>query len=204
MENLVLIVLDSVGFGAMAKARADNIKGLGELHPARSHGSWTLPSMASISAGVLPWCVVEGCRHRRVIGSFIPKGLIAGANFYGYTTNPWVQAYRLFPYKDLNTAGAVEDFLEKRKKPYRALIHVMETHWGSYHNLPGRNWFEKQLRAIENVDRILRPVLELRDEATIIVTGDHSEVEPRTGTGHDPREIYDYRLYEVFIVSSDV
>lgn len=52
--NLLIIVFDSVRYDRFMEASAPNLKALGRIHKAYSHGSWTVPSIYSMLYGHFP------------------------------------------------------------------------------------------------------------------------------------------------------
>jgi len=100
MRNQIILVLDSVGYDVFIEADLPNLKSVGEVHQAISQGFWTLPAVASITAGSLPYCKHEGCWHRKLLKpcfNIFKEKEKEGYTTYVYTSNGWVY-FLLKPY----------------------------------------------------------------------------------------------------------
>jgi len=225
-EPTTLIVLDSVGYDLFCEAFAKNLERIGEVHPAFSDGSYTVPSMAAILTGKLPLCTIPKCLHQELLAMphgnpFFLEDQAEVMPVHIYTSNPWL-------YPDLKRRAQnrfsinfhyyehsecikeiVNDVLTKDDT--FTIIHVMETH------APYTTWFGEtrwgdqeppeiarkyQRRALEYVDENLEPLIDRG--GNIIVTADHSEIFTSDHKfGHFP-PVFTPGLFRVPIISSNV
>ena len=167
----LVIVLDSVGYRTFLRADTE-LGGLGEVHLAYSHGSWTLPSIASMLVGIFPACSVPGCKHRSLIrpDPLLPRR----ANAVVYTSNPWVEL--LAPglgarvVRVRRTADAIRRLGAARGSDL-VFVHVMETHFRG-----GEPWSEEiQIERLESVDGALMEIIGRLAPEELVVTADHGE-----------------------------
>lgn len=164
---MIVIVLDSVGYKTFLKADIPNMKSIGEVHLAYSHGSWTLPSFASMFAGIFPACSIPNCSHRKLINPD-PYFLVKN-RFKVFTNNPWIEVLAGKLGGKVVKINSTRDVLKYINDVDNAFIHVMETHFHM-----DEEWTEEiQIKRLEEADKILKPILSLDDE--IIVTADHGE-----------------------------
>ncbi len=169
----LVIVLDSVSYETFMKANCPNMKSVGIVHKALSHGSWTLPSFASMLVNIFPACTVKGCKHRELIK---PDIFYTKHNRVAVlTNNPWIEMLAkgmgTHVVRVTNTFWAVvktHDLFSNLKFDV-VFIHVMETHFQK-----DKEWSEEiQIYWLEKVDECLYNALNLADE--VIITADHGE-----------------------------
>ena len=228
MKHL-LIVFDSVRYDRFMKAYAPNLKSLGRVVKAYSHGRWTRPSMTSILSGYLP---------RSELGQiYKPSGIMCGREMFHNQnipsffihSNAWV--YRMHP------SRYVEKFFDicMAREMVAYTLKIMETHKNYFicilfteTHIPYTNNFDKntetfikmvekynkgidnnadktaikrQIKMIEYLDKTIKPLLSHPEK--IIFTSDHGELQGEHHlVGHDPTYPFHIKLFEVPLIIS--
>lgn len=162
----LVVVLDSVGYDTFVRAKIPSLR-VGEIHRALSHGSWTLPSFASMLVGVFPACTVPGCHHRRLIKPDV--FLCRKRRVAVVTSNPWVAM--LARGMGAGVVEVVRETARVRELPDADLVflHVMETHF-----VGDEEWTEEvQLERLEEAAESLAPLIDSVED--VLVTADHGE-----------------------------
>jgi hypothetical protein len=231
MRQLV-IVFDSVRYDQFLWTDAPNLKSLGGVHKAYSHGRWTRPSMVSLLSGYLPHCP-------EIRSPWEPSW--AYLNYgeeprYFFNTSPWCQ--HLFPLKGTEVIYdpprqakvIVEDLIETSFET--AIVLFSETHMHYWFGeeteedkeLNKRVWdfnhkptyspaedFDipvtmklKQRRAIKYLDEQLKPLLDCF-KGKVYFTSDHGELFGEYHRiGHDPSFPYHIKLFEVPLIVGEI
>ncbi|MFB0543792.1 MAG: sulfatase-like hydrolase/transferase [Candidatus Bathyarchaeia archaeon] len=226
MRELV-IVFDSVRYDLFMEADAPNLKSLGKVHRAYSHGSWTRPSMSSILSGYLPSCpeVENPWEPQWIMLKFVGGGrrVFYNSNAWMHKTHPLegVERYYPVPY---SAQSIVEDALEEVEDLSLAVLFFMETHtpysvreedttellrriWkynvgGEDPHLASEMW-NRQKKAVEYLDNLIKPLLDLED-TRIVFTSDHGELfGEHHRLGHDPSLPFHIKLFEVPLIVSE-
>ena len=226
MRELV-IVFDSVRYDQMVAADAPNLKSVGKVHKAYSHGRWTRPSMTSLLSGYLPWCP-------EVKNPWEPSW--AYLNFgeeprYFFNTTPWCQ--HLFPLKGTEipydparqAKTIVEDVIKTDFGT--AVILFSETHLHYWYGKEDegtfrfKNWVwrynkgrtdpllpdmakVRQIKAIEYLDSLMGKLLD-SFTGKVYFTSDHGELlgeEHRIG--HSPSFPHHKKLFEVPLIVGEI
>jgi len=226
MRELV-IVFDSVRYDQFEKADAANLKSLGPLHKAYSHGRWTRPSMASLLSGYLPYCP-------EVKSPWEPSW--AYLNFgeeprYFFNTSPW--CHHLSPLKGeevfYDPPGQAPRIVEDAAEILfgTAVVLLSETHvnycfrgeeneneelakriWGFNHGVDDPELGDlaklKQIEAIEYLDGLVGGLLD-SFSGRVYFTSDHGELFGRGHhIGHDPSAPFNELLFEVPLIVGEV
>lgn len=226
MRELV-IVFDSVRYDQMINADAPNLKSVGKVHKAYSHGRWTRPSMTSLLSGYLPW-------RPEVENPWEPSW--AYLNFgeeprYFFNTSPWCR--HLFPLKGIeipyDPARQAKTIVEDAVKTDfgTAVILFSETHLNywcveededaisfkirvrEYNKfLPDPDLPEearlRQIQAIEYLDALMGKLLD-SFTGKVYFTSDHGELlgeEHRIG--HNPSMPHHRKLFEVPLIVGEI
>jgi len=222
MRELV-IVFDSVRYDQMVEADAPNLKSVGKMNKAYSHGRWTRPGMTSLLSGYLPWCP-------EVKNPWEPSW--AYLNFgeeprYFFNTSPWclhlspIKGTEI-PYDPARQAkNIVEDIIKTDFGT--AVVLLSETHinyWCeeedkeaiSFKNrawkynkglpdpdLPGEAKL-RQIKAIEYLDTLMGKILD-SFTGKVYYTSDHGELLGEDHRiGHDPSFVFHEKLFEVPLI----
>lgn len=226
MRELV-IVFDSVRYDQMVRADAPNLKSVGKVHKAYSHGRWTLPGMTSLLSGYLPWCP-------EVKSPWEPSW--AYLNFgeeprYFFNTSPWCR--HLFPLKGTeipyDPARQAETIVEDVAKTDfgTAVVLFSETHLHYWYGEEDEDAISfkirvreynkgspdpglpeeakvRQIKAIEYLDSLVGKLLD-SFTGKVYFTSDHGELlgeEHRIG--HDPRMPHHRMLFEVPLIVDEI
>lgn len=211
--NRLLIVLDSVGYDQYLKAYTPNMDAVGAVHLAWSHGQWTRPSMAAIFTGLLPLCSISDCPHRKlqcfhVIPSLFTVKEREGYNVKVYTGNAliWDLVPKRFlkQYDGNNYLPLVLEDVDTLGEPFYVIVHLLETHMPytteEEHGALGAE--ERQRKAIEYVDRKIKPLL---GRGEVIITSDHGEYFGNNHYGHTLDAVgFQPELFKVPLISSTV
>jgi len=226
----LLVILDSVRYDCFVEA-ASNLRA-GRLYKAHSHGTWTRPSVVSMLSGYLPqselgqlyvpsWimCSAFMFRNREVPAWFL-------------NSNAWCHDMAPRRYKELwypeecSAPRMVKDAMEIMRSHDEFFIAMLltETH-GPYKFDPKEDASqvsaifkaynrgedneapklarERSIKAIEHLDRLLKPLLDLPDR--VIVTSDHGDLMGEHHLiGHDPSFPFHVKLIEVPLVLIEV
>jgi len=227
----LLIILDSVRYDRFMEAYAPELKRLGKVHKAYSHGTWTRPSVVSILSGYLPqseigqiykpsWIMLDKVMfHDQEIPAYF---LNANAWMRNMAPSSYVERWYPEPY----SAGAMiydaKRIMESHSEFFVAML-LVETH-GPYDYKPSKRdpkvaelfkaynngeeneapriAAERQREAISFLSVLLEPLLEIPDR--VIVTSDHGDLmgeEHRIG--HDPTFPFHIKLLEVPLIVSE-
>jgi len=210
----VIVILDSVSYDLLMETETPNIDSLGEVRLAYSHGSWTLPSIASLINGHPPACYGK---------KFIEPNpfLLREHRILFYTSNDWVrlllEAYRriycgirviFYDYREC--INEMIDDLKTRRGSYLAFLHVMETHY-PYTIYKGEKppdtkdpkvLKERQKRALKYVDEALGRLFSIPNLA-ILVTSDHGQAFDGGELHGNFDGIFRPELFRVFIVAKN-
>jgi len=166
-----------------------NIKAL-DPHPAKSWGGHTRASVPALLAGLMPKCTVKGCTKH----GYFRSGPMELASFHKegalflYIPNGWIlelidhyvnsiQRKRLMYWinhlKDQPTKQMVKALQMNLmgRREYLAYLHVMETHSPFFPSNPKSE--NRRKDALEEVDKMIEPLLFGYPEAQVIVTSDH-------------------------------
>jgi len=200
-RSLVVIFLDSVGYEQFVRANVPNMKSVGAVHLALSHGSWTGPSFASLLLGEPPWCTVPNCEHNKILPrctNIFDEMWKKGYHCYGYTSSPWAKALeKRMKYYDYSECleDMLDDFLSRKKEPFFVIFHVLETHMPySFKGHTRKTVWEggkprvdierqAQLKALEYVDKQIGKLMR-EVEADFLITSDHGEIFDEEHYGH--------------------
>lgn len=222
----LLIILDSVRYDRFMEA-ASNLK-RGEVYRAYAHGTWTRPSVSSMLSGYLPqseagqpyvpsWVMLSPFMfHNREVPAWF-----LNANAWMHDMGP--RRYEEVWYPDPYSAPKIgEDALGLMEghNEYFIVMLLTETHgpykyeadedvasismlWKAYNkgedNDAPRIAAERSRKAIEYLDKLLDPLLNLPDR--LIVTSDHGDLHGENHLiGHDPSFKFHIKLLEVPLV----
>lgn len=228
MQDL-LIIFESTRYDVFNEAYTPNLDKLGKAVKARTHASWTRPSITSILSGYLPqselgqiynpsWVMLSQEVFREQVNSYFING------------NAWVgnmqpRAYKEYPFYEKHQGIAMVEQAQKlmlTNSDYFIALFLTESH--SPYDLPSENKivtedfiemqkeynngtrshldFEARIRsgrAIEYLDSILTPLIGLADR--IIFTSDHGELLGENHKiGHDPSFPQHRVLFEVPLI----
>ena len=223
----LIIVFDSVRYDQMVAADAPNLKSVGEVHKAYSHGRWTRPGMTSLLSGYLPWCP-------EVENPWEPSW--AYLNFgeeprYFFNTSPW--CLRLFPMKGRGipydpprqAKTIVEDVIKTDFGT--AVILFTETHINYWYEEEGEDaisfknrvweynkgspdpWLPdvakiRQIQVIEYLDALMGKLLD-SFTGKVYFTSDHGELLGENHRiGHDPSFPHHKMLFEVPLIVGEI
>lgn len=207
----VIVVIEYLSYDYLQKCNTPNIDSL-DPHPAWSQGSTTRASVAAILGGFLPICAVKGCYHQKLFNKWTYPYTLTDYReknaLFLYVPNGWVlellESYIRPDLKPLiqkwlsyhDTRDMINDFLSRKEKRdgkgYYAYFHVMETHPPYYPEERGiEDREERRKAAVEYVDRILKPLIDL-DCDDLIVTSDHNGGSLTSGSlaGEHPIKIF--------------
>jgi len=163
----LVVVLDSVGYRTFLKANIPNMKSVGEVHLAYSHGSWTLPSFASMFVGIFPACSIQNCYHRRLIN---PEPFFLRKNkAVVFTSNPWVEILAKSLGAKVIPIESTKDVLNHNVDGDIVFVHVMETHF-----IGDEPWSEEiQIKRLESIDKVIGRLIGKFNR--VLITSDHGE-----------------------------
>ena len=223
MRELV-IVFDSVRYDLFMEANAPNLKSLGKVHRAYSHGSWTRPSMSSLLSGYLPSCpeVKNPWEPQWIMLKFVEGGrrVFYNSNAWMHNVHPLDGVERYYP-DPYSAQSMVGDVLEEVEGLSLAVFLFMETHiaysyreedtseifrrvWrynqGEEDPLLVSEMWNRQKKAVDYLDNLIKPLLDLED-TRIVFTSDHGELfGEHHRLGHDPTLPFDVKLFEVPLI----
>jgi len=226
----LLIILDSVRYDRFMEAYAPELKSLGRVYKAYSHGTWTRPSVVSMLSGYLPqselgqiykpsWIMCGSYMfHDREVPSWF---LNANAWMHKMAPSRYRELWYPKPYSASQMIVDAKNIMERHKEFFVAML-LVETH-GPYDYKPSKNdpevielfkaynsgedndapriAAERQREAISYLSILLEPILEIPDR--VIVTSDHGDLQGELGKiGHDPTFPFHIKLLEVPLVVS--
>lgn len=216
----LLIILDSIGYDLFNEVQPENMMKIGELHKAHSHGCWTLPSITTFFAGILPTCTIENCYHNKIFEAhpYFVEEITRNKYVYISTSNGWMWKQMLsinrvgyypktYDYSQC-TPEIVQDILNRNKNiTYFHMMLLMETHqpYAIQKNQTFNTWDnmkilkQRQITALKHLDKTLKPIL--TPEYNIIITADHGENFEKGNYGHKTKQ-YRPKLTEVPLISN--
>jgi len=226
----LLIILDSVRYDRFMEAEAPELKSLGTVHKAYSHGTWTRPSVVSMLSGYLPqseagqlykpsWVMLSPeVFHERQVKSYF---LNANAWVHNMQPRRYVEKWYPEPFSAPRMVKDAKKIMESNREFFVAML-IVETHvpydykpsksskeivelFKAYNegkdNDAPRIARERQKEAISYVSKLLEPLFSLADR--IIVTSDHGDLQGENGLiGHDPTFGFHIKLVEVPLIVS--
>lgn len=223
MNDLILI-FDSLGYDAFKRAKAPNLRGVGEVYEGRTHGSWTLPSLMSITQGYIPY-VKEVGQPLLKPNMFLQRER-EGAKCFFLNTNSWMKAVPI-PHcetRHYNSYGSLEvvnDALnivkecESNGTPYTIVILLYETHdsycardsagdviarevivSGDVHE----DTKNQQAAICDYLDSVVKPLLDSVHDTRIFFTADHGNMYGVGGVGHNPAYGWSENLFRVPLI----
>ena len=213
MKGLI-IVLDSVRLDVFREADTPNFDSLGETVEAYSHGSWTRPSVVSILSGYLPssrlgqpfkpsWVMLS----REVFHEREVRAWFLNSNAWVHNMAPRAYTEKWYP-EPWSGPKMVEDacrilrafensfvvmlltethgpYNYRRDIPYEEFVSRVKAYNRGVDNDAPEEARERSMEAIEYVDGLVKPLLDLAD--CVIVTSDHGELMGEHHLiGHDP------------------
>lgn len=185
----IVVCLEAMTYDYLKDCNVPNIKSLG-IHPATSFGGTTRASVAAMLGGFMPICQIKGCCRnealRRWTYVWFLTDYFKANKLYLHIPNGWIlELIEPFIRADLkpkiqkwmayhDTKDMIDDFLSRNiKGGYYAFFHVMETHSPYYPDRRGiEDPKERRKAAVEYVDRILKPLIDL-DTDDLVITADH-------------------------------
>ena len=223
----LIIVFDSVRYEQMVAADAPNLKSVGKVHKAYSHGRWTRPSMTSLLSGYLPWCP-------EIENPWEPSWdyYRFGKDWrYFFNTSPW--CHQMYPMK-----GAELFYDPPRQAPVivedviktdfgTAIILFSETHLHYWYREEDEDAISfknrvreynmdvpdphlpdvakiRQIQAIEYLDSLVGNLLD-SFTGKVYFTSDHGELlGERHRIGHDPSFPHHKMLFEVPLIVGEI
>jgi len=224
----LLIVLDSVRYDRFLEAEAPNLKGLGRVHKAYSHGTWTRPSVISILSGYLPkseigqlykpsWVMLDSVMfHDREVPAWF---LNANAWMHNMGPSSYVEKWYPEPFSAVQMVndakkimGSNEEFfvallLVETHVPYdyepskssREVVELFKAYNEGVNNEAPRLAAERQREAIAYLDGVIKPILDIPDR--VVVTSDHGDLQGECHKiGHDPTFEFHIKLLEVPLI----
>jgi len=224
----LLIVFDSVRYDQFLWSNAENLKSLGKVHRAYSHGRWTRPSMASILSGYLPYSP-EVKNPWEPSWAYLNFG---GSPRYFFNTSPWCRHMEPIKGMCLNydpprQAKKIVYEMTRTNNVPMMIVLFTETHahywfeeeteedrefskemWNYNHgednpDLPERAML-KQIESIEYLDELLKPLLD-GFKGRVYFTSDHGELfGEHHRIGHDPSFPHDKKLFEVPLIVGEI
>jgi len=222
--NDLIIIFDAVGYEVFRDSYAINLKKLGKLCKAYSLGRNTVSSMAAILSGYLPYSEYGQIYDPGdIFWSKSREGYFT-AFFY---TNVWVHwlasavrgvdlssFYNGVEYRAETMVKHAFQELSSRM-PFFSIIFFTDTH-GDFPSIDQREVYaynrgeevdgiveevkSAQMRAVEKLDRAVRPLLSLKN-TRIIFTSDHGALlGEHHRIGHDPSYPWHVKLIEVPLI----
>lgn len=229
----LLIILDSVRYDRFMEADAPELKKLGKVHRAYSHGTWTRPSVVSMLSGYLPqselgqlykpsWVMCGSYMfHDREIPAWF---LNANAWTHRMAPSSYVEKWYPKPHSAEQMIMDAKEIMESHQEFFVAML-LVETH-GPYDYKPSKRdpkvqklfrdynngedneaplvAAERQREAISYLSRLLEPILDIPNR--VIVTSDHGDImgdDKIHRIGHDPTFGFHIKLLEVPLIVSD-
>jgi len=227
----LLIILDSVRYDRFMEAGAPELKSLGTVHKAYSHGTWTRPSVTSILSGYLPqsdigqpykpsWVMLSPVMfHNRKVPAWF---LNANAWVHNMGPKRYIEKWYPKPYSAPRMVEDAKQIMETNREFFVAML-IVETHvpydyepsksnnevvelFKAYNegedNDAPRIAKEKQRKAISYISKVVKPILEIPDK--IIITSDHGDLQGEMHKiGHDPSFGFHIKLLEVPLIISE-
>jgi len=231
MRDLV-IILDSVRYDRFVEAYAPELKRLGEVHKAYSHGTWTRPSVVSMLSSYLPqseigqlykpsWIMLDKVMfHDREVPAYF---LNANAWMHRMAPSSYIEKWYPEPFSAGEMIRDAKRIMESHSEFFVVML-LVETH-EPYSYKPSKNDLEviklfkdynngeeneapriaaqRQREAISYLSVLLSPLLDIPDR--VIVTSDHGDLmgEHRK-IGHDPTFPFHIKLLEVPLMVSRI
>jgi len=186
----IMICIECLEHDFLMKCNAPNIKSL-DPHPAKSYGRTTRAAVGALLGGFLPTCTIPNCFHNkiRLESPFFLTDLKRKTNLFLYMPNGWFMEFLkpfmpnwlwdmmvYFNRNGFDSRKMIEDFLSRKPTNYFAYFHIMETHPPFFDGTgpcpKGKEFVETRKRAVEYVDKIIKPLIDL--DCNLIVTSDHA------------------------------